>query len=92
MNPLENIKQELEEKGGTASFVSFVGYLLDRISNTSDPKQLAFYKRVLDNLEILPMGEKYNFDLMADAEQYQKDKEHLRQQLTNASAFNEDKL
>ncbi len=92
MNPLEDIKQELEGKGGTASFVQFVRHLLDLMSNTSDPEKLAFYKRILDNLEILPMGEKYNFDMMADAEQYHKDKEHLKQQLTNASEFDEEQL
>ncbi len=92
MNPLDDIRRELESKGGTASFVQFVRHLLDLISNTSDPEKLAFYKRILDNLEILPMGEKYNFNMMADAEQYHKDKEHLKQQLTNASEFDEDQL
>ncbi len=92
MNPFDDIRRELEEKGGTVSFVQFVTYLLDLMNNTSDPEKLAFYKRILNDLEILPTGEKYNFDMMADAEQYHKDKEHLRQQLTNASEFNEEQL
>ncbi len=93
MNPLDDIRRELEDKGGTASFVRFVTYLLEQMDETSDPKQLNLYKHILNELEILPMGEKYNFDTLSeDAEQYQRDKEHLRQRLMSSSEFNEEEL